>query len=191
MVLLLRFGVFAAVALVLGLGSAWLGVTHGSSLVVTSAGPWRAWTQAGRPDADPYTKARMARGGLLPIVSGSAVEFVATADSDGDTLSSACIYEVAVQPIQALWWSIAIADGDGQRIANVAQRYAYNSQNLAVMPDGALRIAIGQAPQPGNWLPSGDAGALRLTLTMFRPLGLDRDGTIREEIMPRISRVDC
>ena len=52
-----------------GLGTAWYMVEAGSRLSTRSFGPWTTWTAAGRPDADPYTRAHTARNALLPLVS--------------------------------------------------------------------------------------------------------------------------
>ena len=58
-----------------GLGSAWYMVEAGSRLTTRSYGPWSTWIAAGRPDADPYTRARVARNGLLPIASTLELTF--------------------------------------------------------------------------------------------------------------------
>ena len=60
------------VALMLGIGSAWYMIERGSPLTTTKAGPWDGWITEGNPQADPYTKAHVARSGRLPARSKRA-----------------------------------------------------------------------------------------------------------------------
>ncbi len=80
------------VALMLGIGSAWYMIERGSLLTTTKVGPWSGWISEGNPNADPYTKAHVARSGRLPLTSTVARYFVARTDSAGRTLTSACEY---------------------------------------------------------------------------------------------------
>src|SRR5262245_17863161 len=61
--------VFVGLALGGGLGTAWYMIEGGSRLSTRTFGPWTTWVAAGRPDADPYTRAHTARNGLLPLAS--------------------------------------------------------------------------------------------------------------------------
>ena len=72
-----------AVALLLGIGSAWYMIDHGSPLTTGRIGPWASWVSEGNPVADPYTKAHLARSGRLPLTSTIARYFVANSDSEG------------------------------------------------------------------------------------------------------------
>ncbi len=72
-----------AVALMLGIGSAWYMIDQGSTLTTTKVGPWASWNSLGNPLADPYTKAHLARIGRLPLTSTVARYFVARTDSAG------------------------------------------------------------------------------------------------------------
>src|SRR5690606_40202050 len=56
-----------AVALILGIGSAWYMIEHGSLLTTARIGPWKSWLSEGNPNADPYTRAHLARSGRLPL----------------------------------------------------------------------------------------------------------------------------
>ncbi len=92
---LLNLVVFAALAVGGGLGSAWYMIEAGSRLSTRTFGPWMTWTTAGRPDADPYTRAHTARNALLPLSSTLELTFRAKTDSNGGRLSSACDYAIA------------------------------------------------------------------------------------------------
>jgi hypothetical protein len=189
---LINFLIFAVLSLVLGLGSAYYAVEHGFAFVAPHSGPWRTWVNAGSLGADPYTRAHIARFGDLPITSASGLTFVASTDSEGEDLSSSCEYEIVARPLATIWWSISLFDSDGQLIPNQAERHAFNSQNLTVLPDGTQRIALAPRARPGHWLPSGEDHDLVLVLRMIRPLSIEqtRQGVVFEG-MPTIRKVSC
>ena len=62
---MLRALFILAAGLALGLWSAEAVLRRGSPFGVAAAGPWRLATHAGAADADPYTRAALARGGLM------------------------------------------------------------------------------------------------------------------------------
>ena len=47
--LLTRFAVFIAIALLGGIGSAWVMIHSGSRLTTVTQGPWVAWPHGGAP----------------------------------------------------------------------------------------------------------------------------------------------
>jgi hypothetical protein len=188
------FLIFAGVSLVVGLGSAGYMIEDGFALVLNRAGPWTSWVNAGGLAADPYTRAHIARSGLLPINSANGLTFLASADSDGSSLSSDCDYEIIARPLAALWWTIAVYDEDGKLIPNKAARHAFSSQNLTILPDGTQRIALAPGARPGHWLPSGEGHDLTLVLRIIRPLSVsqgDDVGAANANAMPIIRRVSC
>jgi len=185
--------VFTAIALTVGLGSAWQMIDRGSALSTVSSGPWFSWYAAGMPDADPYTKAHVARSGRLPVVSTTAMRFIAQTDQSGDPLSPGCHYRVTVPEIPALWWSLALNDIAGNPIANAAERHAVNSDGVVTGLDGVTQIAIAPTARPGYWLPSGGDRELMLVFRVFRPFDTAdlASGEMPEAILPRIERLDC
>ena len=65
--LLIDIAVAVAIAVVLGFATAWYAVDRGFLFGGISVGPWEAWPRAGSPDADPYSIARLARTGEVPL----------------------------------------------------------------------------------------------------------------------------
>jgi len=191
--LILNFIVFTAIALILGLGSAWHMITQGSTLTTLRAGPWSAWYSAGSPDADPYTKARVARSGRLPVVSTTQMEFIARTDGNGDPLEAACHYSVIIPEVSALWWSLALYNGEGDLIESRAGRHAFNSKNALPDSKGDVTVALGPSPRAGYWLPTGGGGNLMLVFKVFRPYDTAdlASGEMPLDILPRIEQVDC
>lgn len=167
--LLLNLVVFAAVAVGGGLGTAWYMIEAGSRLSTRSFGPWVVWTTAGRPEADPYTRAHVFRNGLLPLSTTLELAFRATTDSNGARLSSACEYTIAIDDMAPAWWDIAVFDAHGKPIPNPAERHAFNSSSVLREPDGRAIVTVARDARPGNWLPSGRSSSLVLALTIQDP----------------------
>lgn len=163
---LLNLALFLGVSLGGGLATAWYMIEAGSRLSTRTFGPWVTWTAAGRPDADPYTRAHIARNGLLPLSSTAELTFKAKTDSRGTQLSSACDYAVVMDAFDPAWWDIAVYDGYGRLVSNPADRYAFNSSTAMRETDGRTVITVGRDARPGNWLPSGRSNRIVLVLTV-------------------------
>jgi hypothetical protein len=189
---LLNLALFVGVSLVGGLASAWYMIEAGSRLSTRTFGPWVTWATAGRPDADPYTRAHTARNGLLPLSSTSELTFKAKTDSGGARLSSACDYAVVMEDFEPAWWDLAIYDGQGRLIANPADRYAFNASTAMRGVDGRTIITLARDARPGNWLPSGRTNRIVLVLTVQDATwgtAVNEGGSPRS--MPQIVRSTC
>lgn len=186
------WALFIGMVLILGLGSSWYMIERGSPLTTVTVGPWVSWTSAGRPDADPYTRAHEARLGILPLSSAIAQTFMATADFEGRPLHSSCEYLVEGHELPGYWWSLAVYDAGGRLIPNTLNRYSFTSDTIAIKPNGSYVTILSRDATPGNWIPIGGAGRLTLVLTV---IDLDtrtvtQDGEI-EGMVPTITRQGC
>jgi len=188
---LARFLLFAAIALSLGLGSAWRAVNHGFFASTARFGPWAFWFREGTADADPYTVAHVARQGTLPITSTSAMTFTAARDSAGARLSGDCTYDIRGYAVPALWWDIAAFRPDGQIMPNKTGRSSFSSDNLVVGPGGAFLVRLSPAVQPGNWLPSERGGHIVLRLNILRALAPGSLLGQGASSLPAITLVEC
>jgi hypothetical protein len=163
---LLNLALFLGVSLGGGLATAWYMIEAGSRLSTRTFGPWVTWVAAGRPEADPYTRAHIARNGLLPLSSTAVLTFKAKTDSRGSQLSSACDYAVIMDDFDPTWWALAVYDGQGRLVANAADRYAFNSSTAMHRVDGSTVINLSRDARPGNWLPTGRSNRIVLVLTV-------------------------
>jgi hypothetical protein len=184
-----------AVALILGIGSAWYMIEHGSPLTTAKVGPWQSWLSEGNPNADPYTRAHLARSGRLPLTSTVARYFVAHTDSRGSTLTSACEYEITGAPINARWWSLAVYDEYGSLIDNPSNRYSFNSEEALRRANGTFHINLARKARPENWLPSGQGPERNLILVLrvygSRDTDISGIGQIPADRLPKVERTRC
>ena len=183
-----NLGLFIGIALVGGIGSSWYMIEVGSPLTTVKAGPWVSWPAAGTPHADPYTRARAARHGSLPISGTIARTWEARTDNTGQRLHSSCDYAVVGRGLNEGWWTIAVYDDNGHLIPNPADRHAFNSSTIMRGADGSFVVSRARDARPGNWLPTGGAGRLRLVLALLESGdGLSQGGSG----LPDIQKVAC
>jgi hypothetical protein len=197
--LLVRLVLAIGAALVLGLGSAYQAVRSGSGLAggEVANGPWRTSFVTGSADADLYTRARVAVGGLLALAPSETVYWNAEQDAGGRLLDARCDYRVTGGELPARWWSVTAYAADHFLIPNDAGRYSFSQTTLAREPDGAWTMRVATAPpkssEAATWLPSGRAGAsgaFALTLRLYNPAPevYERPASLA---LPRIEREVC
>ena len=190
---ILNFGVFVTIALGFGIWSSWVLVERGTSLTTVTSGAWVMWVAAGRPDADPYTRAHFARIGALPLSSTAVYTWEARVDDEGQKLHSSCEYALQGDGLDADWWSLAVFDEKGNLIANAAERHAYNARTIALGADGSYIVTLARDARPGNWLPTGGAGRLVLVLSRPapRPNATAAESQAALRGLPAIRRIAC
>lgn len=187
--LLIDLAIAIAVAAFVGFGSAVLVLDRDSLFGAVSRGPWTAWPASGSPDADPYSKAILARSGEVPLGAGEGIAFVADHDSSGRRLSGRCSYEVRGQTPPARLWTLTAYDGDGQLIRNPVGRTEFASREILRREDGSFAITLSPEVVPGNWLPTDPEADLRLVLRLYdTPL---TSSGIEDATLPIIARGNC
>jgi hypothetical protein len=191
--LLVRLVLAIGAALVLGLGSAYAVVSAGLSGGEIANGPWRTSLVTGSQQADPWTRARVAVGGLLALAPSETVYFNADVDAEGYALDARCDYRVEGEELPARWWSLTAYGTDHFLIPNDAGRYSFSQTTLARAPGGPWTMTVSAEPRQGNWLPSGRSGAagpFALTLRLYNPAPAvyEQAASLR---LPRIVREGC
>ena len=164
---LIGFSAYGAIALTLGLTSAWYMIEAGSGLTLERDGPWKRWMLAGAAGADPYTRAHFARAGWLPLTADAASYFTASRDSMGEPLYSDCAYTVSGQLPVARRWTLVAYDMNGTLLDPGPGPVAIASETALPAPNGAVAVTISQSPSPGNWLNVTGATRIQLMLTVF------------------------
>ncbi|TIQ00823.1 MAG: DUF1214 domain-containing protein, partial [Mesorhizobium sp.] len=89
-----------------------------------------AFPDIGTQAADPYSKARVAREGVLALGQAEGLSFVAERDSDGELLKRQCAYEIEGGFPTARFWTLYAAD-----------------RSLSVVETGKPRLAALQSYQ--------------------------------------------
>jgi hypothetical protein len=164
-ILLLLLGV--ALSLSLGLWSAWLAVRSPAPIDVIAIGPWQAWPNAGTVDVDPYSRARLARAGEVPLGSGEGLALLAQADDSGAPLTARCDYRIAGQTPPARLWTMALETLEGRAVRNRHGLSAIASDALLRSPDGTFQVVLAATPRPGNWVSTAEAGRFRIVVRLY------------------------
>lgn len=186
----------AAIAgVALGFGSAlWLAGLwpEGRSLAFgdVDVGGWRSDFAIGSKAADPYTRARVARHGLLALAKSEAVYFTRATDEAGEPLREACRYRLTGGAMPAGWWSVTLYDGQSMLPANTDKALSIDAGRAGQGTWAAL-IAP-QRPDDGTpWISSRGAETFDLTLRLYMPsaaLLADPNAALTP---PRIARISC
>lgn len=181
--------------LALGLGSAlWMaglwpaGQNMGFGNV--NVGGWRSDFSTGSEAADPYTRTRVARHGLLALAKTEAVYFTRNVDDAGAPLREACTYRLAGGAMPAGWWSVTLYDAESMLPANTDDALSVDAEQMG----GAAWSAIIAPQRPADseaWISSRGAGVFDLTLRLYMPTPalLTQPGAVLDP--PRIERLSC
>ena len=189
---LLRVALVLAIAIGGGAYSAMYAIDNDIGLGAIRFGPWTAYPRRGSVSDDPYSRARLARSGEIPLGQAEGLVFTAAADSAGAALDRACVYRVSGKVPAARYWTLYAVAGNTARIVSGRDNLAasLNSTQLMRRADNAFDIAVASSAQPGNWLPVTGAGAMRLVLTLY-DTPASTDNSLSEIALPEIIRGDC
>lgn len=158
-----------AIAIVIGGGSALLFAERIFESRMVENGPWRTSLLAGNPRADVYTRAAVARSGLLALNNSEAIYFVATTDSQGKPLKGACNYVLTGGALPARWWSVTAYGSDYFLIENPKDRYSFTGRELLEDNNGRFLLSVSALRKPEPWLPVGERGRFSLLLRLYDP----------------------
>ena len=193
---MLRTVSLAALILTLAVGGGalsvyWaLGAREGVGAV--AIGPWVSFPDLGTPGADPYSKARIARQGLLSLGLAEGLTFAADRDSDGRALSRDCRYEIEGIFPPARFWTLYAADASHRMLPpqGLPRRPALNSLEALRRQDNSLSIAVARQATPGNWLAVPGNGPMVLVLTLYDTPSASSAG-IADLALPAIREIGC
>ena len=179
------------IAAATGFGVTFLAVERGHGFESISAGVWTAWPKSGTSDADPYSKAVIARTGQIPLSPGEGLLLEATSDDAGAPLNGRCSYRIAGDLPPARLWTLTAYDSKGSFRDNPAHRYSFSSSEIVRDATGRFEINLSPKVQAGNWLPTPGDQRIVLMLRLYdTPLSA---GTARIEAraVPTIGRRGC
>jgi hypothetical protein len=174
-----------------GAASVWYALQVQEGVGAVTIDGWTAYPEIGTPEADPYSKARVARRVVLSLGRAEGLSFTAQRDSAGDLLRQDCQYRIEGNVPPSRFWTLYAANGSGAVIASGNGRpAALHSYGLLRAADESVSIAIGAVPEPGNWLPLSGSGTMSLVLTLYDTPIAGSTGIV-DFAMPRILKVGC
>lgn len=152
---------------------------------------WRTSTLAGAADADPLTRAKVAKVGLLALNHQETVYFIRGTDETGQPLDSACSYRIEGKDLPARWWSLTLYAEDHYLAMNTDNAHSVDASSVARSEGGTFEvIAAGRQPDARNWLSTAGSESFDITMRLYRP-----SPRVIEEptaiAMPSITKLEC
>ncbi len=140
--------------------------------------------------ADGYTRARVARHGLLALSKTEAVYFTRKTDNNGETLRETCDYALTGGAQDALWWSITLYDAQSRLPANSDKALSIDATQIG-RNDSWSAVISKTRPDVGPWISSRAAGTFDLTLRLYRPDADIIDNPNAALNAPKLSKLKC
>ena len=169
---LLCFGLAFSGLLFGGVSALWMsGLINnksGAALSEVNIDHWASDWSIGSTAADGYTRARVARYGLLGLAKSEAVYFVRSVDAAGAPLEGRCTYALSGTQQDALWWSITLYDEESRLPMNDDKALSIDSTQVG--SDGPWEAIVSPTrAQTGHWISSRAAKTFDLTLRLYQP----------------------
>lgn len=179
------------IGLSLGGALAWVSIQNNHGFGALSVGQWTAWPKAGSIGADPYSKAKVAADGDVPLGAAEGLTFHARTDNREEALLRQCRYVIRGKTPQARLWTLTAQDENDQLIINDDGRpSSLVSRNLLRNPNGVFEIHVGSAITSENWLEMTGTGPFMLLLRLYDS-PVTSTGEIDSTEMPVIIREAC
>ena len=150
------------------------------------AGAWNLQPSSGGAAVDPYTRARLARTGTVPLATAEGLLLSAVVDDRGRPLDARCRYAVVGPMPPARRWSLWVEPPLG----NPARPSAIHSRAVVRDREGAYRIKASRTVRPGNWLALPERGPFSLQLALY-DTPVARTGGAGDLRTPALRRLGC
>lgn len=152
-------------------------------------GPWTTNTAVGIKEQSPYSRAKVAIGGIWGLPPSEVLYFVAAEDSTGAPFDSRCAYEIAGGALPTRWWSLTLYK-DGFYIANPANRYSWSTTEINPDSDRwTIRLSPnGEGPNSLAFTQSPGKPSVLLRLYQPSPEVIDNRGRVP---LPTIRKLSC
>lgn len=153
---------------------------------------WRSDFAIGSEAADPYTRARVARHGLLGLAKSEAIYFTRTTDSEGAPLREACDYRITGGPMPSQWWSITLYNGESFLPDNTDAALSVDATQANAGDGPWEAIVSADRPSPDTaWISSKAAKSFDLTLRLYVPSDALLKAPESTLTPPRVERLSC
>ena len=181
----------ALAGIALGLGATWLVLDQSVGLGAVHAGVWRVWPKAGTTEIDPYTRARLARTGEIPLGLAEGLSLTATRDETGEALHARCDYSFAGHIPPARFWTLTQTNPEGYLTGAKNIRHNLTSAEILRSADGDFSIQISASARPGNWLPISTGEDFMLVLRLYDTAVSATASAIEAGTLPHLAKLAC
>jgi hypothetical protein len=186
-----KFSIFIQIVIaILGFGvGIFLSVKFVSAPSVSISG-WRISPLVGTIAADPYTRAAIAKSGLLALTRKEAIYLSAESDTKtGQKLVENCDYLVEGSKLPARWWSITLYADDDFLAQNDDGHPSFDATKIGQNP--TFKVTISQnKPATGDWISNKNSGNFDLTLRLYNPEPIALEDTDSLNL-PTITKISC
>jgi len=131
-------------------------------------GGWTGSTMIGSEASDPYTRARIARRGLLAMARSEAIYFFRDRDQSGRRLREDCTYRMEGSSLPARWWSVTLYAEDDYLAQNDDDAHSVSAATPGITADGWAATISPDLPD-GPWISTREAGRFSLTIRLYNP----------------------
>ena len=174
-----------------GLGLTWMAVNLGHGFDRVQVGSWSAWPKAGTVEADPYSKAVIARSGEIPMSAGEGLALQSERDDSGALLTGRCTYLIKGSLPPARLWTLTAYDRAGTFRDNSAHRYSFTSAEIIRDASGSFEISVGPEVKPGNWLPVDKEQNVIVVVRLYDTPASSNVSQLTERMLPKVERKNC
>jgi hypothetical protein len=189
----LTIGAAVLVGLVVGVGGT-LFVLKNATMGGESYNGWMGSKLAGSTAADPYTRAKIAKSGLLALNRTETIYFTLAQDEHGKPLTQNCAYQLKGGSFPARWWSVTLYAKDDYLPQNHDGALSIDATRVQKDPSGGWTAAVTlQRPGPGgapNWISTWAAGQFSLTLRLYNP-SPEATNDPRTIVFPQVTTQSC
>jgi hypothetical protein len=195
--LILRSSIALALGLLVGAASAWwliggFGKANSAGLPYSvGANYWSGDIAIGSKDAGPYTRARIARTGLLALSREEAIYFFRNRDDSGEVFREDCQYRISGRAMPARWWSVTLYAEDDFLGQNEDNAHSISASDPQTSGENWSAIIASQHLDAGTAsLSSNQTGNFSLTLRLYNPnqKALDAPSYIS---FPQVIQIGC
>ncbi len=137
-----------------GVWTAWAALDREVAFARLNDGPWIATPTAYLANTNPYAKARRAQRPTFGFDGGETLTFVASSDSEGAPLSSACRYVIDGVRLPARRWTLTALPEAPLPEMTPPLRTAFTSSEVVRTENSNYSISLSPDLASGNWIPT-------------------------------------
>ncbi|MEE2525968.1 DUF1214 domain-containing protein [Hyphobacterium sp. HN65] len=195
---MIRWLITLVLAVLTGFGSAvWLGgwtpLDPPGLFRSIEINDWTSDPAIGSETADPYTRAYVARRGLLGLRREEATYYIRAVDDGGAPLREDCAYVIEGEVPDVRWWSVTLYAGDYFLAQNGDDAHSIDASRATIGEDGRWRATIQDTdPQDGSvWISSRNAGNFDLLLRLYNASEAVLETPETALTVPDVIRLGC